>query len=692
MPLSCRPAIVTMIVGLAVLTASPSFGTPTPTLAELAEALDAPTIGPRIDIEGPIQLHQAKIEPAPGTAIHQLLAGDRPCGLYVAGPAKLTYRVSDRFSVPVAKRNLKRSGRLEVTTDDQEGLTIVESLNGGLVWNLGLALPLAESEARPPFPKWATGLLEQPLFERPSVLMLTAQGTGVKGAVYALLNGEREVLRLHRDPVGTAIETLSRIGEIDRAYKAHRSRPIALRLADSPVARNWWDRFPGALVATHEDLRIENPKGKKVVVTAITDLQATQNGVALWAVDLMSEVVFDDNDAPTIDVRSVQVDGRAADFLHRDDRLLVALPRPLAQGDTVQVKVIHESDLAWRPGGDNFWSLGTWAWYPQPELNAELATVDLELRVPKALTPFASGEVVERREEGDHAIVRTRLEHPMQFPVLAAGNYRIYSESRDGLTCHVATYATGKEKGAKRLINNFFASAEYYKNLFNIPYPFKEFTIVEINAWGFGQAPPGMIFITKEAFNSHSTSAGRFFSQGLNERYVHEVAHAWWGHVVKMDSLEEQWMTESFASYSAALCLEVMYGGKKGRKTFDNIVESWRAQTAYIGEGGSIYLANFLTPETDNYRDRIARYELLYNKGPLVIHAMRQKLERDMGSEQEGFRAFVAFMRTYLKSFQYRWAPTRHMVDILNQITGKDDWQPWFERYIYGTEMPPVEL
>ena len=45
----------------------------------------------------------------------------------------------------------------------------------------------------------------------------------------------------------------------------------------------------------------------------------------------------------------------------------------------------------------------------------------------------------------------------------------------------------------------------------------QEFTIVEVNTWGFGQAPPGLIFITKEAFNSTASDVARFFSAGLND-------------------------------------------------------------------------------------------------------------------------------------------------------------------------------
>ena len=41
-------------------------------------------------------------------------------------------------------------------------------------------------------------------------------------------------------------------------------------------------------------------------------------------------------------------------------------------------------------------------------------------------------------------------------------------------------------------------------------------------------------------------------------------------------------------------------------------------------------------------------------------------------------------------TFNFAWAGTQHMVGILDQVTGKP-WQPWFERYVYGTEMPPLK-
>lgn len=79
------------------------------------------------------------------------------------------------------------------------------------------------------------------------------------------------------------------------------------------------------------------------------------------------------------------------------------------------------------------------------------------------------------------------------------------------------------------------------------PFPFREFNIIEMNDLGWGQAPPGIMFITKEAFNPLINVESRLYSRGVNQRFVHEIAHQYWGIVVKMGHPQEQWLTESFS-------------------------------------------------------------------------------------------------------------------------------------------------
>ena len=72
-----------------------------------------------------------------------------------------------------------------------------------------------------------------------------------------------------------------------------------------------------------------------------------------------------------------------------------------------------------------------------------------------------------------------------------------------------------------------------------------------------------------------------------------------------------------------------------------------------------------------------------------MLHALRRELATASGSEEEGDRLFFTWVRSYVKNFANKPGETRNLVRLLNQMTQKD-WQPWFERYIYGTETPDV--
>lgn len=656
--------------------------------ADLARAIDAPRVGPPVRLAGPLRAGSATVEPAEGTPVRLLLAGDEPCGVLLAGRATLVYRIANRFSRPVAARNLRRASSLESTAED-DALVIREELEGAAVWGWEVARglePVADGKGAPDLPRWLTRTLDRPIFAPPSHELLQARFLGIPGTVVALLEGKHERLLLEVDPGVERLERLSLLDRVPSADPLDGGRAYPVELAARPVGRRWWDRFPAPLVATAERLEVTNDRDEHVTVRAELELIATRAGVRLWRADLVERMRKRNHETP-VTVRSVTVDGKPAPFLHGANELLVRLPSAPPPRGTVRVTVELEGNLAQRPGNDSYWALGTWPWYPQPPWNGELARTEITVHVPEGWEPFATGDTVSRTTEGGTTTLVTRCDWPVQFPVVAAGRYHVVHEEHDGVRINVAAYVFGKERACRRLARNFAAAAELYGKLFHEPYPFREMDIVEINQWGWGQAPPGVIFITREAYNPLGDTVSQLFSQGVNERFVHEVAHTWWAHVVKMDSPEEQWLTESFAEYSAAVCLQaVAPSPRKGKRLFRKILDGWIAGARAVGDGGSIYLANHLAMRREE--DVLDRQRLLYHKGPLVLHALRLALEKRRG-EKEGDRIFFTLLRSFVRNFEFGWGATRHLVGILDQITG-EDWQPWFERYVYGCEMPPL--
>ncbi|HEX6203006.1 MAG TPA: M1 family aminopeptidase [Thermoanaerobaculia bacterium] len=693
-PLSRRPApvraAVLLCAFLPAFAARPAAAASSPELALRAAAIDRPRVGAAVEHPPSLALGRGTVTPAAGTPVKLLVAAGEPVGLLVDGPAAFRYVVEDRFSVPVAKRNAKRvSG---VSAQDEGGrLVIEERLESAVIWSRrhAAAAGVAGADAAGAFPERSAGVLDKLLDATPpSHDLIEEAALGGEGRVWALLHASGRDLVLRVDPVVERQESLSALAELTRRTVLWAGQRVAFDLADQPIGRPWWERTQAPLQVVHEAIEVDNTADRDVRVTTRARVRSARGGASLWRASL-SDDLFDGERLLSAEAVSVTVDGEPARFLHRADELLVDLGRPLAPGQTAEIEVVNAGPYAIRPNNDSYWYLSTWSWYPQAPLNGELATLEMTVKVPAPFTPFASGDTVERTSADGVNTVRTRLDKPMQFPVVAAGKYHLYEEERDGRKVTIASYAFGKEKAAKVLADLFFSAAATYDQFFGVSYPFRELDVIEINSWGWGQAPPGVLFITAEAYNPINDTLSRLYSQGINGRYAHEVAHAYWGHVIKMDSREEQWLTESFADYSAALAMQAMMPGKRGEREFAKTVREWKSRTAQIGEGGSIYLANYLAGEDEgDFRDRTW---LLYNKGPLVLHALRQELGRQMGSSERGDKAFQALLRAMQTNFSYQYGETRHLVGILNQITG-NDWQPWFERYVYGTEVPPIDL
>jgi hypothetical protein len=366
--------------------------------------------------------------------------------------------------------------------------------------------------------------------------------------------------------------------------------------------------------------------------------------------------------------------GRELPFHHAGDEVLVSLPEPAVADRPFTLEFRIDGDFLIRPGGDNYWLLGVEAWFPQPELRAQYYTLTTTVRVPRPFVPFAPGVTKSRRVEGNVNVLETRVEQPVQFAVILAGKYALEEQSRNGVTVRVATYAMANQRASKQLMDLAFGIIEYYQ-VFLGPFPFPEFNIIEINSYGFGQAPPAVMFITKEAFNPYIGDLNQLFSQGINERFAHEIAHQYWGHVVKMPSFEEQWITEAFAEYSAAIFLRAF----KGQSTYNRLLNHWASRARFAADAAPIPLANRVSVPRDLVTEFSIRAGLLYDKGSCLLAALHKEL---------GDQMFLTFMKSYQKSFRWKFGSTRTVAGMLEYLT-KKNYDEFFEAHYWGTRMPP---
>ncbi|BBB31819.1 aminopeptidase N [Thermotomaculum hydrothermale] len=621
----------------------------------------------------------------PDSKIYLMLADDEPVGIAVSN-ASYDYKFGDKFFLPVAVRNFKNTfgdkpnienGKM-VFKDDAEWI---------FIWSakIGNALKNRVIPDGAPFPEGVKKVFNGVLGSVPSIGAVYDKIFPQSGIVSVYIHSKKRKLEYFIDPFDALTEEMYAIMPYNSNSVDLKGNYYVAELTSKTLKNSWLDKDNPLFTVVDTKLDVFNDKGDHLIVKSKQRVRINRNNLKGFFTNLISSRY--DNEFKYYHAKSVKVDGKNVSFLHKKGRLFVDLGKPYNLGDFVTIETVCEGDIAIHPSGDNYFSLGTYAWYPQPDLDKEKSSFEITVKAPKPYTIFASGNIVDKGEDGDYNYLKTSIDDEVQFPVVAAGKYHVYSKDYNGYKCTVSSYAMAKKKHALRLANNFLVASDYYSRLFGYKYPFKNQEVVEVNSWGFGQAPPGLIFITQEAFSPLRDYLSKLFSQGVNQRFVHEISHAYWGHIAKIPNAKEMWISEALAQYSSALCIKAMYKKKKkGEKVFNKMVKNWYTQTKMLNKGSVLFFAQDLSGESD--RDYWDRWKLIYNKGPLVIHAIRLKLQKQYG-EKQGDRMFVIFLRAILKNSDFDYVYTKDLIGILNAIT-KTDWTPFFERYVLGTDIPEV--
>ena len=96
----------------------------------------------------------------------------------------------------------------------------------------------------------------------------------------------------------------------------------------------------------------------------------------------------------------------------------------------------------------------------------------------------------------------------------------------------------------EKTIEDLASSIRLYSDYFG-PFPFASLLVTETPALG-GQAFSGFLLLSYQTFGALHTGEAELFR-------AHETAHQWWGLAVDWEGYRDQWLTEGFAQYAAAL-------------------------------------------------------------------------------------------------------------------------------------------
>jgi aminopeptidase N len=173
----------------------------------------------------------------------------------------------------------------------------------------------------------------------------------------------------------------------------------------------------------------------------------------------------------------------------------------------------------------------------------------------------------------------------------------------------------------------------------------------------------------------------------------HEVAHQWWGHQVGWSSYRDQWLSEGFAEFTAALMLEVNSGRKKAdsfwelrrREVFDRTTGVANAEAGAITQG--VRLRTGRSPG--------AAQAIVYSKGAYVLHMLRMMMREEGTPDPD--RPFRALMADFVKTWSgknpstddFKAVAERHITRDMN-LAGDGKLDYFFNQWVYGTDIPTL--
>jgi peptidase M1-like protein len=154
---------------------------------------------------------------------------------------------------------------------------------------------------------------------------------------------------------------------------------------------------------------------------------------------------------------------------------------------------------------------------------------------------------------------------------------------------------------------------------------------------------------------------------------AHEVAHQWWGQSVGWKNYHEQWISEGFAQYFAALYAE----RERGPEQFASVIKQMRRWGMEMSPQGPIYLGYRLGHIKGE--GRVFR-AIVYNKGAMVLHMLRRLV---------GDEAFFKGLREFYTTWRYKKAGTEDFRVAMERATGRS-LERFFERWVFGNAIPTV--
>jgi Peptidase family M1 domain len=210
---------------------------------------------------------------------------------------------------------------------------------------------------------------------------------------------------------------------------------------------------------------------------------------------------------------------------------------------------------------------------------------------------------------------------------------------------------------------------DYFEAIYS-PYVYNKHDVIQtIDELGGGVGPQSASFYYAAALND---SPEYLFSESI---FSHELAHSWWGNMVRLGDGESPWLNEGFAEYSSR---------RYGYEVWPAYYQDYLYETyfylfqQYVDSDDEVPLSS----EAIGRADATVYQLTTYDKGAHVLRMLESLLGEDV---------FLAAMADYANAYTWDAADelvtVERLIESLEASTGQD-MSAFFDQWVFGTGYP----
>lgn len=417
--------------------------------------------------------------------------------------------------------------------------------------------------------------------------------------------------------------------------------------------------------------------------------------------------------------------GDALDFIQEDKDhdadFAVVLQKPLAKGESIVITTAYAGkDVVENLGAGNYLMNGgaRTSWYPNVRGGlGNYAYYRMTFHTAKEVEVVATGNRLRDETDGKGRVSEWQTMSPIAVAGFNLGLFRMDLSERSK-DLQVRSYAntevsdrvaamSGRILGGsmsttgmlKRATSEGDAAVQIYTDFYG-PLEYDHLALTQQSACNYGQSWPMLVYLPVCYFwdSTIQHQLGVLDSDPSYWKVVtaHEVAHQWWGHTVGFDSYRDQWMSEGFADFSAALFL---LETNKDMKPYRDFWAELRKRMLEKNEKGIRPVdvgPVVMGSRVSSSRSGGGVYQMLiYPKGAYILHM----LEVLYWTPKYGEQPFKAAMHDFVNTYRDKAATTEDFKAAMEKnmprwvdLEGNHRLDWFFNEYVYGTEIPSYTI